>query len=1409
MPLYFELDRRFVQRTKYAPDELFMSEVTGKRLTWLQVLAKRFTVIVAPANYGKTTEMKERVRHLRKAGEAAIFVALQKVLIRNGLEGALDPDDLSAFRAWNEAPTAALTVFVDSLDEASPGLHDDLQYPLALVARALQWPNERVRWVISTRPAMLTPSVLGQLASVLETPFEIASAGTDSASQFPEDDEGKSTKSTAIPEEHIRVFSMTELTIRQAASYLNRRHSMTNYDELLGIARSRGLSGLTNNPGGLDVLANINLVSQPPDSLTEVFQRVVDAVQHLQRTDKRLAVAGNPQPDLVSTAIKKLASASLVCQLPNIEMPQDQLGISEGVLSARLIAGSTLSESTLTQLLTSQLFIDAGLHQVKLYPDELLPFLAAEHLSGLVQSPEQAQRLVAAFAWNSPTGEHGVYRQYLPLMGWLATLNPHCREEVLRQDPQAVAFFGDLRNNSVPRAVAEAALRESIWMLAERGDRLGRSQFILTSENFWQVGAEAHSSLLKELFELHGTNWRARDALLDIVTSAKSDALREQILSSHGGDYSRVLTQSDDVRYLIELAKDEDLKGLAVAIARQPHANERLVALLVEKLPWGYLGAANTSSLVYRQFERSGGGFHVAYALGFGLVDSINDLQLYQLVRSLILKLTHSRREPPTAAVRPEIDKERYVELILELLTALVGRPGPGLQKRVAILCLVAERYNRIVLYGSADLSNLREALRGNQHVRREMLKLLIAQAGSDEQKLQDAVYSYGSACPATTEDAEVLGSSALKVIIVDTEAEAERARRARPELKPSRREDRLNLGDESKSTLLGMLPQLRDGSAVNHLAWAARWLLKTNPNSRYGEVHIEALEKAGGVELAEAVREGFSKLWRSRPPTFDESQPRTTYFSTAAGLQGLHLELGDGTNLPPLTNDEVRSALSYAAFEINGYPKWFWPLVTAHEAVATKELEAIADKSENGAVSLEHAETLLMALDEAPLAVQTKLAALAWKFLQAHPTVRARVVEAVLQVTTSSPGGATQADVEFVAWNKIFAAYGGSTPEDPEQARLAREERRRSLAWASYWLSGFPKSFKMRLKVWFAVTEANAREFIFDFAAYLGQDGGNRLVQLARASDEGVDALGVLYLWTIESVRPEDDLEHLDGEVYSVGLRDNAERFRDSIIPAIATARSQRAYEVLDGLRLQAVPPLGQYLLSVQFEMQETRLARPPISQQQYDKFERGFAPPVTDVVSFAMAVHSDLIAVKYDIEKGEFSLRRFFSAVNFDRIKTDSDGLALEDDFQALLGGELNHSAKGRYSVTLESQTAEATRRDVLCRKANHYASIELKMSERWTIPQYLEALEDQLVGQYMRNCNATTGFLVLVLQRKRNWKNPETGKYVDFEGLLAILRKKALELEGNDRSRFLRVIGIDAAPPKSFRDRKSGVA
>lgn len=1410
MPTYFDLDRRFIHRTKYEPHEITISEVTGRRLKWPQVLENRFVVVVAPANFGKTTEMLEQVKRMRQAQGDAVFVALRKVADRGSFEKALESADRDAYDAWKRAPTAPLTLFVDSLDEASASKRDGVDHLLGEVAREVGWPNGLVRWVLSTRPAVLSAAVLetitSQLVSPYETTFKAHTGRVESGASSSSTSASAAGASSAEPET-LLMFSMAPLDFGQAKAYLSGRHALSKAEELLRIARERGLAGFTTSPGALDLLANMGLLTSPPESLTDVFQRVVDAVQERQRVDTRIEAVGGAMPNDLATAARKLASSSQVCQLPNIELTDNALVVSEGVLSARKIAGDMLPDKVLRQLLNTELFVDADLNQVKLYPDEISPFLGAQRLASLIQSPEQARKLVDHFTWQAPTGEQGVYRQFLPLMGWLATLNHHCREELLEREPQAIAFFGDLRNRNVPLEAARTALTESIRRLVDKGDRLGRGMFNLTSENFWQAGPTRLIPLLKDLFLEHrGHHW-ARDALLDIATASRSDALRILVLKDHGNSYERLLQNTMDLRYILELGQASDLAGLAVALKTDDEISESVVATLMTRLGWSHLTAKDLAVLVDKQFRRGRGGFSISYAFDDGLVEEASEEQLYELCRSLVVRLARLRQREGRSARSRGRTVDRYVELVAETLAGLLRRPSLSKHKRAALLCLVMQRAMTDGHLGTNNSKDLRQAIGENDAVRFEMLSLNVRRAGKDEDKLWSAVYGYESLCELVAGDVETLNLPELTAVVRQHEQRQAAHRAKQRPIRPAR-DERLKVSQGAKKQLLEMLDGLRDGTSTDGLVWVASWLLQTNPNSRYGEVRLEVFEREAGTEIAQAVRDGFGKVWRNQAPAFKEDEPRSTRYITAAGLQGLHLELGDGKNLPRLTNDEVERAIQYAAFEINGYPKWYWPLVEAHQEVAGRVLVQMVKQANAGAVSLEHAQEVLTSLGDAPADVQASVAPLAWAFIVQRASLSDYVVERLLNVATGVPSVVPRKEFEGAALAKMLNAFDEPLPEESDKAQAVRTQRKQSVVWAANWLTVYPMAFCKAVEKWLKKAPSNARAFIFELAAYLGTDHGARPVRLAKTSDEGVTALAALYEWTMAVVRPEEDADHPEGEVYTTDERDHAEQLRDALIPAIAAAKSQLAYEVLDKLRRSATGPREIYLRGVQFEMREAQFSRPPLAQQKYNDFERDFTADAADTTSFAMSVHSDLLAVKYDIEWGEYSLRRFFTDVALkkrakNKTEGEKEGLALEADFQSLLASELHHHSKGRYSVTVEPHTAESKRRDVLCSKGDMSASIELKMSMRWTLERYEEALEQQLVGQYMRHRKATTGFLIIVLQEEgRTWNDPKTGGKVDFKGLLAILSEKALRLESRDRRRYLRVIGIDATKPKNFR-------
>lgn len=1425
---YLDLERRFGLLTKYSVEELLALDIMGrKRLGWEQLLAGRFSLITARANFGKTMELRACAQRLRDEGQHAVFVALHRLLEEPDFQIALEAAEAEAFGTWEMAPTERLHLFVDSLDEAVLARESGLQSALRRVFNAVQRVGADVSWVLSSRPATLTPSVLdivqAELCATLyagdkkdespdDTSEEVDATDAPSAglSAF---DAGSTVNAISVPKEHLKVFGLLPLSGRAARLYLEKRHGVADGKALLDAARRFGLNDLADGPGSLDVLAYVDPVTNPPRDLTSVFERMVVGVQAQQRSDHRESLVGHPSPESLDKVVAKLAAASAVCQLPNMELAADVLKVRDGVLSCRPLVGSLLSESALKYLLGSRLFIDSGQHQVKLYPEQLLPYLAAKRLSSLVQSPEDARRLIAAISWRAATGECGVHRAYLVVAGWLATFNVHCRLELLEVEPQAVAFFGDVRSTQVPLADASAALKRSLERLATLGDALGRNQFTLTAENYWQAAKPGIEPTLLEAYDGVGSDWNARIAVLNIATHARLDVLRIKVLAEHGNDYARLLGNSAELAYLMSLKRDDDAQALADAAKASLELDERTLQALLRELAWTKFDATTIAELATKHFTRKGGGFYLSWALTHEVADSASPEQLAALTEGLLSHLVER-----IEAKRDENNNQcRNFEETVQELIALVVRAESLSADRATELCLTYYQAQGKLHFGSVNQAELRIALKLSSTVRQNLLRAVIAKSERTPDGIWRAFVSYGIDWLWQDGDVEAIAEPGFTELVTTLK---ENAAAQKPAARPQKaKRDMLELDEPSKDRLLTEVDSVKDGSNTNALAWIARWLTRTIHNTRYGECDFSAFERAAGPALASAARAGLGATWRKRAPQFIEAERNSVHFLTVAGLQGLHLELRDGAELPLLSNDEVKQALSYGRFEINGYPKWFWPVVRAHEAAALKEFREVLATAGAGAVSADKAEALIRHLPDAPPGIQRSLGGAAWSFATGSASVDSHTLEAALTCVVGDSGSVNQGAFEGEAWSRMSAAFQDPLPTLGAVASLANAEERKArsaldarvhemtrlrsnaVVWGMFWLLHYPEAFGARWDRWRTSEQRTAEEFMFDLAAYIGQDIKILLRTAAERGIGGLKVLSALYEWVVTVVNESDDIAHEDGQVYSVGARVYAENLRDSLLPAISSAKSQAAYDVLDKLRRNATGGRARYIRHLQFQMREAESYVAPVAQQNYDKFERDFAPPVTGFTQFAQAVHNDLLSVKRDIECGDFSLRRFFNRVAMVHIKTKTEGLALEEDFQALLGSELNHASGGRYGVTLESMLPEATRRDVLCQFNELRATVELKMSERWTVPDYIEALVEQLKGQYMQASNSKIGFFVVVLQRHRKWNNPAGGR-VDFPGLIALLEVKALALQAVDPALFLRIVGIDAAPQADFR-------
>ncbi|MFO1369090.1 MAG: hypothetical protein U1F46_08840 [Marinagarivorans sp.] len=528
MNTHIELDRRFQHITKISEDELSSLSYDRKKLTWDDVLENRFSIIVGRANFGKTEELKAKARALRGEGKSAVYIALWEVLNENNFSDALEAKEREALEEWRQKG-GALTVFVDSLDEASLGFQNGIKKALRRVVSEVGNSKPHIQWVFSSRPAILTPEVCTLIEVELGAFFFTnAEANDNTASPV---NQVFGLNSISSPDK-IKIFRLMPLDHSAAIRYLDIKY-FNNVDlakKAIKSAGEYGIESLRDGPGGLDILAHIDLVGDPPQCLTEIYEKIIGAVQQQQRTDPRETSVASPRPEDMDQAIQRLACASVLCQLPNIEISSEALNYQANVLSARPILATYLTEHAIHYLLGSRLFIDSGRHQVKLYPDLLLPFLAAKYLADLVRSPAHATSLLRNFTWRASTGECGVHRSMLPLAGWLSVFSSHCRHELLRIDPQAVAFFGDLRNPNVPLADAKRAIKGAIERLVISGDSIGRGCYFLTSDNYWQAYKPGVESVLKDKFERYNVNWSAKNALLYIAICAKSDVFRINVL---------------------------------------------------------------------------------------------------------------------------------------------------------------------------------------------------------------------------------------------------------------------------------------------------------------------------------------------------------------------------------------------------------------------------------------------------------------------------------------------------------------------------------------------------------------------------------------------------------------------------------------------------------------------------------------------------------------------------------------------------------------------------------------------------------------------------------------------------------------------------------------------------------------
>jgi hypothetical protein len=160
-------------------------------------------------------------------------------------------------------------------------------------------------------------------------------------------------------------------------------------------------------------------------------------------------------------------------------------------------------------------------------------------------------------------------------------------------------------------------------------------------------------------------------------------------------------------------------------------------------------------------------------------------------------------------------------------------------------------------------------------------------------------------------------------------------------------------------------------------------------------------------------------------------------------------------------------------------------------------------------------------------------------------------------------------------------------------------------------------------------------------------------------------------------------------------------------------------------------------------------------------------------------------LLDLKDELENGDSSIADIL------------EGVDAESKFRKYIGKDLRDKSYGRYSSPQEEELADAKKTDIRIHGVgfDRPVPIELKIADKWTGPQLLERLENQLCGDYLRDNRSSRGIYLLVFRGKKHGWVVDNNNKVDFDGLTQALRDQWTRLSPDyPNVDDIRVIGID---------------
>jgi len=1422
--MHIELHRTFREllRDETKGDDARALSRGNATLSFADLLNATRAVVLAEAGSGKTAEIREAARQLKRDGKAAFFLRLEHVVV--DFDAAFEEGSLEEFNAWL-ASSEQGWVLLDSIDESRLRSPLDFQAAMRLISRKLATAKQRTHLLITGRAPAWRPvtdlELCAKLFPVPDVQIEESSLSTQSNSPA---EHGRQHGSATSG--NYKIVTLEDLSSEQVKTFAVAKGISNTHDFLNAIERADAWS-FTARPQDLDELTGFWLDNGSVGTRLDLMKNSIK--RRLTEPDQTRAEALSLSSDRALEGVQMIAAALLLTNQQIIQIP-DGAKISQGLKLDTLL--TDWADSEISTLLQRPLFAQDIYGAVRFHHRSVKEYLAAQWFLKLL-SQEVSRRRVEELFFRDQYDLEVIVPSMRPLLPWIAMADHRILGRICAVAPEIVFEGGDpvqlpadvrsrileqvcsqLANGTSTRSMADyaACQRFAAPDLAPTLQRLIRN-YQDNDDITWflmrMVWQGRLKDVLPEAVEVACSDTAcvvariaAFRAIADLGTPQDMEFVRESFAERVSNLDRRCMA---DLVSHIQQPDEQALRWLLDCIARlaeyREYSNTGLSEEIVsffERAPIEILslGIAGLSELLtsapIRESSYSSISERYAWLVHPAGV-AIRRLMLSRHASSLLpcsLKILHLLLADGPYHVRTfdleklELSKivQEWPQLkwgvfwyVVEKLREMKAEKG----ERLTDVWWVLVKASYLTFYGE-EFDDVVRALSERSIPDDKLLTLSLAfriydKSGRQRDRREQLKKAISGDAALTAFWLELKKPPKISAEIKQMERENARWSK-RAEIQRARQE-KAQL--EAPAILEAQLETLRDpgfddpsaiSQSQHYLYKRMRSLDEGRKGGRWGSCNWRELEAEFGSKTPCAFRDGIVRYWRKHSPALaSEGAVRNSIpLSDLFGLAGLTIEAAENPelffNLRPTL---AAVAFRYAMRELNGFPPWFSALASAHPNMvqAMMLIEVMFELQTEQENTPSH--YIVSDLSRHGDLLWNALAPDIIRLLETQPPINSeRLVHMVDILQASQLPDATIANLAAAK----FKSLGTHLP-----------------IWAATWTGVDPNPAIDAIEE-YALTLSDkiaCTEFFMRYVTYLLGERGALSLQ-ARTRFCSPPVLRRLYVLVHKHVRAGEDIERVGQGAYSPGLRDNAQEARERLVGILKDIRGRDAYLALK--TISESHPDAKYRT---WFVQQARLKaesdceRAPWSVEQAGQFAKEYErTPNNHRELFDLAVLR-LLDLKHEMEDGDGSTASVL-------IEAKQETVVRNFIASWCIG-----RARGRYVIPQEDELPDAKRPDLRwhCSTFKGPVPTELKIADKWRGPKLFERLESQLAGDYLRDEASSRGIYLLINRgTQKNWQLP-VGGMVNFDGLISALQAHWTSVASiHPQVEEIRVIGID---------------